>query len=104
LGFRSTSELAVEVFDRVGAPQGLPHRLGVLVEGQQLEASFFEASCDGGDEGLPFAKESIVGLACRLAVLGKEDLVPVALELGPRVGWAVLGEVAPLMYLMPTSG
>jgi hypothetical protein len=48
LGLGPAAQFAIQVLQSIGRAQGLPHRLGELVEGQQLEPALGERSGDGG--------------------------------------------------------
>src|ERR1700730_15989859 len=97
LGLGPATQLAIQVLQRIGRAQGLPHQLGELVEGQKLEPGLDERTGDGRAELRPLGEESVVGRTCGKTILGEDDEVVVTLHLRPRMRRAMISKVARLV-------
>ena len=60
LRFGPASEFAIEILEWVGGPQRLPHHFGKIIEGDQIEARFFDRSRHGWTKRRPLLHKRII--------------------------------------------
>src|SRR6478735_8875145 len=90
-------EFAIEIFECIRRAQRLPHALGRIVEGEQIETSLLERSRCGWTERRPFLQECVVGGASGQTVVRANDAVIIALHFRARVYRARVHKVTALV-------
>ena len=93
LGFRSASEFPVQIFERVGAAQRLPHRLGEIEAGQQVLTGLQQALRHRRTQPLPLLDEAVVSRSRCHGVVSDDDLAVVPSQLRTSMGRTMIEQV-----------